>query len=232
MKIKPIEKKKISEQVLEQIKNNIIMGAWPPGSKIPSEQKLAKLFNVSRISVRDAIHRLVGMGVLIRKKGDGTYVNEIIPSQYFKNLLPMLIIEQPELVEVLEFRKIIEVESVRLAADRATDEDLEVLEKNLEKMKETKGNYEQFAIYDINFHTAIAFSTKNRVIIRVTSVMYDILKMAMEMAVKIVGFEDGIYYHTKILECIKKKDGNAAAEMMQQHIENVIVKFERKKELS
>ena len=70
MIIKPIKRKDISEEVLEQLKYNIISGAWPPGTKIPSELELAKLFNVSRVSIREAIHRLMGMGVLTVRKGD------------------------------------------------------------------------------------------------------------------------------------------------------------------
>jgi len=225
MLIKPIEKKDVSEEVLEQLKYNITSGQWQPGTKIPGELELAKLFNVSRVSVRDAIHRLVGMGVLTVRKGDGTYVSEMIPSQYFQTLLPILMIERPALLEVLEFRSIIESESAKLAALRSTDEDISVFEQTLEQMKQSKGNYKKFSTYDLNFHAAIAVATKNTVIIRITSIIHDILESAMEEAVNIVGFEDGIYYHNKIIQSIKDRNPDNAKMIMQQHIDNVITKF-------
>jgi len=227
MFIKPIKKKDISEEVLEQLKYNIISGAWPPGTKIPSELELAKLFNVSRVSVREAIHRLMGMGVLTVRKGDGTYVTEMIPSQYFKSLLPILMIKRPAMLEILEFRSIIESESARLAAIRATDEDISIFEKTLNQMKESKGDYKKFSASDLNCHAASVRATKNSVIIRVTSVLHDILESAMEEAVSMVGFSDGIYYHTQIIQSIKERDPDKAALIMKQHIDNVIAKFRK-----
>lgn len=227
MVIKPIEKKDISDEVLEQLKYNIISGAWPPGTKIPSELELAKLFRVSRVSVREAIHRLMGMGVLTVKKGDGTYVTEMLPSKYFKSLLPILMIDRPDFLEVLEFRGIIESESARLAAIRATDEDISILEKTLEQMKQSKGNHKKFSAGDLSFHASIAMATKNSVIIRVTSILHDILEAAMEEAVYIVGYEDGIYYHSQIIESIKGRDPEKAASIMKQHIDNVIIKLKK-----
>lgn len=228
MCIRPIEKKEVSEEVFEQLKYNIISGVWPSGTKIPSELELTRLFNVSRVSVREAIHRLVGMGVLNVKKGEGTYVAEIAPYGYFSSLLPILMIERPALLEVLEFRSIIESESARLAARRASEEDIKILEEMIEQMKQRKGDYEKFSKSDLSFHAAIAMATKNSIIVKITSILHDILEAAMEEAVKIVGFDDGIYYHTLIVESIKARNEEKAFSIMREHIDNVIRKFDKK----
>ena len=83
MAITAIEKKRVSDEVFEQMKNNIVSGEWAPGARIPGELELVELFQVSRVSVREAIHRLVGMGVLTIRRGEGTFVSEILPSDYF-----------------------------------------------------------------------------------------------------------------------------------------------------
>ena len=138
MAIKPIKQKRVSDEVLEQIKDSIISGEWAPGTKIPGEMDLAEMFGVSRVSIRQAIHRLVGMGVLTIRRGEGTFVSEVFPKDYFNTLLPVLMIEAPDMVEMLEFRAVIEIESARFAALRANDEDISRLEKALSNMKKQR----------------------------------------------------------------------------------------------
>jgi len=225
MAIQPIEKKSISREVLDQIKGHIISGEWAPGTKIPGELELMRRFGVSRISVREAIHRLAGMGVLSVRRGEGTFVTEMLPQQYFNSLLPMLMIEGASLVEILEFRAMIEIESARLAAMRADTDDLRRLEEITGRMGELRGRHEEFALQDLNFHAAIALATHNRVIIKVNAIIHDMLKHAMEEIVRVSGFEGGMYYHAKILEAIRRKDADSAAGVMEEHIRATIRKM-------
>ncbi|HPU45071.1 MAG TPA: FadR/GntR family transcriptional regulator [Thermoclostridium sp.] len=218
MAIKPIKRKTVSDEVLEQIKDNIISGEWAPGTKIPGEMDLAEMFGVSRVSIRQAIHRLVGMGVLTIRRGEGTFVSEVLPKDYFNALLPVLMIEAADLAETLEFRAMIEIESARFAARRATDEDISRMEKALANMKKCQGNYKEFAIEDLNFHTAIALATHNSVVVKVTTILHDMLKDSMEEIVRFRGFQDGLHYHARILDAIKNRDAVAAAELMKEHI--------------
>ncbi|NLU32750.1 MAG: FadR family transcriptional regulator [Clostridiaceae bacterium] len=218
MAIKPIKRKTVSDEVLEQIKDNIISGEWAPGTKIPGEMDLAEMFGVSRVSIRQAIHRLVGMGVLTIRRGEGTFVSEVLPKDYFNALLPVLMIEAADLAETLEFRAMIEIESARFAARRATDEDISRMEKALANMKKCQGNYKEFAIEDLNFHTAIALATHNSVVVKVTTILHDMLKDSMEEIVRLRGFQDGLHYHARILDAIKNRDAVAAAELMKEHI--------------
>lgn len=222
MGIQPIKKKSVSDEVLNQIKNQIISGEWAPGTKIPGEIELTQMFGVSRISVREAIHRLVGMGVLTVKHGEGTYVTEMLPQEYFNTLLPILMIEAASLLEILEFRAIIETQSARLAAQRAEEEDIKRMEEILKRMEQSQGDFRKFALEDLNFHTAIALATRNKVLIKVNAIIHDMLKTAMEEIVSVSGSEGGLYYHGRILEAIKRMDGKTAAEIMQAHIDVTI----------
>lgn len=145
MAITAIKQKRISDEVFEQMKEHIISGDWAPGKKIPGELELVELFNVSRVSVREAIHRLVGMGVLTIRRGEGTFVTEMLPENYMNALLPILMIEGSSFSEMLEFRAIIEVESARLAARRADEQDFYRMEEVLQVMERCKGNNREFA---------------------------------------------------------------------------------------
>ena len=164
MAITAIEKKRVSDEVFEQMKNNIVSGEWAPGARIPGELELVELFQVSRVSVREAIHRLVGMGVLTIRRGEGTFVSEILPSDYFDALLPILMIERPNAIDMLEFRNIIEVESAKLAAKRANDKDIDRMAGIIKKMEDSQGDKDVFSAQDLNFHYAMAIATHNKLL--------------------------------------------------------------------
>ena len=95
--------KNISNKVFQYIKEKIIDKTWKPGDKITSEIQLAEELEVSRISVREAISKLVAMNVLITKKGGGSFVNSFSTTDYMDELIPflMVIIHQVE-VEVVD----------------------------------------------------------------------------------------------------------------------------------
>ncbi len=227
MDIKPIVRRNVSDEVLEQIKSQIISGNWKSGSKIPGEMELTGLFNVSRVSVREAIHRLVGMGVLTVRRGEGTFVTEMLPSNYFSSLLPVLMIEGGNLPEILEFRSIVEVQSAGLAAIRADDEDLRRMEGIIESMEKKDGDYREFAREDLNFHSAVALASHNRVIVKVNAIIHDMMKVAMEKIVNTTGFQGGLYFHKRILKAIREKDRDKAMEIMQAHIDVTIEKMNK-----
>jgi GntR family transcriptional repressor for pyruvate dehydrogenase complex len=225
MAITAIKQKRISDEVFEQMKEHIISGDWAPGKKIPGELELVELFNVSRVSVREAIHRLVGMGVLTIRRGEGTFVTEMLPENYMNALLPILMIEGSSFSEMLEFRAIIEVESARLAARRADEQDFYRMEEVLQVMERCEGNNREFAKADLNFHVAVAMATHNSVIIKVNAIIHDMLKKMMEEIVAITGYTGGLYYHRKILEAIKERDEEAAVRTMSEHINVTIDKM-------
>jgi GntR family transcriptional repressor for pyruvate dehydrogenase complex len=218
MKIQKIKPKRVSDQVLEQMKRQIIDGYWKSGEKIPGEIELTQLFDVSRVSIREAIHRLVGMGVLTIKRGEGTFVSEVLPKDIFHMLLPLLMVNKADLRQVLEFRSIIEVESAKLAADRRTSEDLKELSVVIDKMKETKNDLEEFAKWDLEFHTVIAKSTKNDIITKIHEILIDLLQNAMNQIVVKTGVEHGLFYHQKIFEAIYAKNEQSAEVWMRKHI--------------
>ena len=205
---------------LASLKEQIVSGDWPIGSKIPTETELTSLFRVSRISVRHAIQRLVGMGLLEIRRGDGTYVKEVSVTSQFEDIFPMLMLSKNDYEEIYEFRLILEVENARLAAKRATDDDVKKLRASYEEMRKNVHDIEKFAEYDINFHTDIALATHNSFIIKTTSIIHEVLQKMMVAGVRTVGMDPGIYFHEKIIEAIEQKNATAAAKIMKQHISN------------
>jgi GntR family transcriptional repressor for pyruvate dehydrogenase complex len=229
MPIKQITKKNISTEVFDQIKNNIISGEWRPGDKIPSENELGNLFGVSRVSIRAALQKLCVLGLLTTRHGEGTFVSDLSPDMYMNSLIPILALDETQLVEVLEFRRIIEIESVKLAAQRAQDEDIKELEEIVRSMKESKYDPIKFAEEDSLFHETLVKSAKNPIIYKVNTIIRDILLSQQVKIQEIMGPTLALKYHPAILEAVKKGDSELASKLMEEHIRTTIESVQKAK---
>ncbi len=129
MKKSRSSKNNVSDQIFEQLKDDIAHRVFAPGTKLPSENDLADSFGVGRISVRAAIQKLVAIGLAESRSGEGTFVKKTEASIYLNAIIPMLILEPKGIIELLEFRKGLEMQSCELAASRATAEEIDQLKK-------------------------------------------------------------------------------------------------------
>jgi len=220
MGISRIAKKSVGDEVFEQLKASIIDGIWKPGHKIPSEKELVELLGISRVTVRDAIQRLIGMGVLSVKRGDGTYVNEVVPSQYIGSLFPLLVIDRPGYFDVQEYRLMIEPRIAQIAAAKATDNDIRQLKQSIENLKRQSGNSKNFGKEDMNFHYLLTVCTGNTLLIKINRLIGDVMESVMLEAIIAHSYDGGIKYHTKILKCIEKHDSVEAGQVMYEHIKS------------
>lgn len=229
MGIQPIKKANVSEQVYEQLKRQLLNGEWKQGDKIPSENELAEAFNVSRITVRHAIQKLTALGLIETRVGEGSFVREVKPGVYMNAIIPLAYLGENSTLEVLEFRYVVESESVGLAAERATQEDIAELKEILKNMEDVKEDTKLFAEADLRFHFKIAQITRNSLIIETYNILNDILETAMNDIVKRLGFEIGIYYHTKLLEAIEHHDSEQAKKIMKEHVNKTIENYRKGK---
>ena len=85
--------------VADQILNEIKTGVWTVGDKLPAEARLIERYGVSRVCLREALKKLSVIGILNIVQGDGTYVNELIPSHVFEPFLPLLSCKEVYVVE-------------------------------------------------------------------------------------------------------------------------------------
>ena len=90
MEFKPIKQQKIAEQIAAVLRDAIIKGTYRTGEPLPSERELATQFAVNRSSVREAIHRLEGWGLVNIRQGGGTMVRDVLASAGLQ-VLPYLL---------------------------------------------------------------------------------------------------------------------------------------------
>jgi DNA-binding FadR family transcriptional regulator len=146
------------EQVIEQLRVEIRSGGLPLGERIPTEGELATTFGVGRNTVREAVRALAHAGLLDVRQGDGTFVHATTELSGALRKLP-----GAELREVLELRRVLEVESARLAATRRTAGELAELRKTLRRRDSALGEARiDVAVHaDAEFHRLIVQAAHN-----------------------------------------------------------------------
>lgn len=220
MAVKPVNKSSISEQVFEQLKQQILSGEWSVGMKIPSENELAETMNVSRVTVRQALQKLTVFGLLETRTGEGSFVQgENLGKQMKVAITPSAYLQPHTLREVYDFRRAIEIQSAGLAAEYATDEQIEKLrEIYRQQMDISSDSTEQFARLDLEFHIQIARCTGNTLILTVYEVLWDILSNAMQRTVSKMGFRYAFEYHAQLVDAIAAHDPEKAEQVMRAHL--------------
>ncbi len=224
--LKPIKKESVRGQVYWQLRDQILRRTWPPGSKLPSEHELAQTMGVSRVSIREGIQHLVSLGILETRHGEGTFVRELTSGQvHFNALIPLLVLDDIDILHVLEYRLIVEKGTAALAAERATDQDIAEMEAVYEQMVRLRGDVAKFSHADLEFHLVLAKATANPVLIKVNNVLRTILEVSMENIVDTLGMEDGLHFHRLLIDAVRARDVKAAESIMQEHVDRTIVRL-------
>ena len=220
--LKRVKRKSVTTQVYEQLKAQVLRRVWLPGSKLPSENLLAQQLGVSRVSVREGLQRLVSLGLLETRHGEGTFVCEYDVGIPMNALLPMLALNPADIFHVLEYRRIMEKGTVALVAEKATPEDIAGLKRSYATMVEQQFDIDRFAHANLEFHLELARASGNPVIIKVNSIIKDILSVSMENIVETLGTRDGLDYHQRIIDAIEAHDTQRAESIMEEHIVRTI----------
>ena len=122
MDISAIDRKKVSDEVFEQMKKMISDQVWKEGEKIPSQHELQNMFKVSRVSIREALKKLESYGIIVTQQGRGSFVVRFEDADWFGDSALKVYqnsVDSKTIRDFMEFRRIIEIENVALAVERA-----------------------------------------------------------------------------------------------------------------
>lgn len=231
MHIKSIKRKSVSEEVFDQIKDNIVKGVWKEAEKIPSENELCKIFNVSRVSVRSAIQKLQAVGILTTNQGQGSFVSTSMSGNILNGFIPLLNINTEEFRDILEFREALEFKSIDLAVDRATEADLSKVGDALENMIKHRENYKEFTRFDYEFHLNIVKASKNKIFISIMQSYKSIFINYLEEMNKVYQTKDmSLENHKNIYEALLKGDNQRAKSIIRKSMDTNLKRFRRKKD--
>lgn len=154
---------KLSDVIVQQLEKRILDGVLKPGDRLPPERQLAEEFGVSRPSLREAIQQLASRGLLSSRQGGGTWVTDRLETA-FSDPWEKLLGQHEELRgDLLEFRRVLEGTVARCAASRATQADLERLQRCVDRLQQAYrgGDLAEQAQADVEFHQAVAEASHN-----------------------------------------------------------------------
>ncbi len=214
----------------EQLKALLLEGHWKAGEKIPSEAELCRMTGVSRVSVRTALKSLIAQGFLVSRQGDGTFVVDISVDMNMDLLVPIIGLDKRNILEVLQYRKILEVGIIPLIFENLTEKNLEDLECNLVELEQTpEGEIETITELDLEFHRMLCRISGNSLIIKVNRILGNLFRKSMEDVVVALGNQTGRKYHRQIFEAIRAGDQQKTTALVREHIQNTIESIERAK---
>ena len=217
------EPKRLYQKIGRNIRQQIVDGEYPVGSRLPAERDIAETLTVSRTIVREALIMLELEGLIEVRKGSGIHVisNENAIAANDQNVE-----NDVGPFELLQARQLIESNIAAFAATQVNKSNLQAMRAALELEQEelSLGNGSKG---DEMFHIAVAEATQNTVLVSLTQQLWDIRekspmwKRLHDWIEKIDYLEDWIEDHQKIIDAMTSKNPEAAREAMWQHLENV-----------
>lgn len=211
------------EIIILRIKELITTKQLESGDRLPSERALSERFNVSRNQVRSAIQKLEFYGLLKRLPQSGTVVSSIGVTAMNGMMQDILKLQKPDFKSLVETRILLEQNSVKLAAERRSDEDLEHLEQALNDYTRKVTTGESAVEEDMMFHLKLVEASGNSVI---HSLMLIIIPeiIAFFMKNKIcddVEAQKLVREHQAIFDAIKNKDASEAVKALDVHFTDI-----------
>lgn len=222
MALKPIKKKKLFEEIITAIEEYIQVEDISSGDRLPSENEMAALFQVSKTAIREAMSVLQANGIIEKRSGAGIFLKDM-GGETIGNRVVNHLLGRKELNELLEFRRGIETEAVALAAERSTEEDLGLIMQAHEKLVEAQNNGNLGQEEDYMFHYSIILASHNSIYKEVFDTVADKfeegIRLSKLQSSTVPGrFQEAAKEHEKIIEALQRKDAKAAADAMRNHL--------------
>lgn len=195
------------EQVIDQLRAQILAGSWGIGSRIPTESELAQLTGTSRNTVREAVQSLVHAGLLERRQGSGTYV---LAASELAGAVGRRVATAHH-VHVLEVRRTLEVGAARLAAMHRTPDDVQRLRALLADRNAAmrRGDVNTQIALDVALHHAIGQAAHNPVLTELYENVVDTLRENVRSNMDVHGGTDE-NEHLALVDAIEAQDADRA----------------------
>ncbi len=226
----PIEKIKASEQVAELLLDYILKGGVNPGDKLPPERELAKQFNVTRTTLREALKKLEQLKLIVIRQGHGIRVEDYQNASV--DLLFYLLkvdgeIDLNVLKNLLEARELFGTDVARLAARRAEKNDIEQMSNQMKELVKARDPH-QLQLHDFEFFRQLALASKNIVYILLMNTLKSIYKKHLQLFLPLTSTLD-TDLQQEILQAVIKGDEEKAAEKAGKflHPDRELFKFTR-----
>lgn len=219
-----IEKINLSNEAFNHILAIIAAQGYEPGTKIPSEHELVIMLGVSRNTIRSALNRLNALGILEARHGNGYFLKNVDVDVFSSLQLPIFLEAQSNLETFTEFRMGVEPQGAALAALRAAPEDIESMRQALELSRRHLDDKKQFAVFDMDFHLAVAKGSGNSIIYRSIEMLKALYTVWLSNFIAVHGNAKSDRFHHQIFDAVHARNADRAREAMTEHLADVLHK--------
>jgi GntR family transcriptional regulator, transcriptional repressor for pyruvate dehydrogenase complex len=209
----------LSEAAFEKLVKSLIHGAWKEGDRIPPERELCQKLGIGRASLREALKALELIGMVESKVGDGTFVCP--RSEFLSRPLLWAITgtDRNELRDLVEARRLLEMDIAALAADRATSEELEEIADAVEELRRNTDQPAAALEADMKFHLAVARASHNQVLTNAVQLLRNLMKHWLHLKLQLpTAGVMVLKQHEAICSAIRYRDAALARSLMAEHL--------------
>lgn len=225
---KPVENKKVYQQVVDQIQNMIFDGTLKAGDRLPAEREMVKLFQVSRTSVREAVRALDILGLVECRHGGGNFIRKDFDTGFFEPLSLMFKLHNGNALELFKVRKMLEIEAVSQAVEQMTARQCDELKSILEKLSQTDDEDEKVKL-DAEFHFKIIEASNNYLLKcfynAVSGIMKSFISDARKIFLKAEKMKKLSKLHEDIYKAVISRDSEKAKDAISKHFDFVIENY-------
>ena len=217
-----IDRRGLSEQIIERILDMIKDNKLRPGDRLPPERVLAEQMGVSRSSLREALKALALMKIITHRQGSGTYITSLEPQLLITRFDFIVLLDDSTYHTLFEARKAIEAGITEIAAERITDCEILELKKWQQYSINFIDNSEEFLKADLEMHDLICKATGNTIL---QKIMASLVKLGIHsrrrtgQSVEIR--KQVIIDHNEIIKALVDKNPIAARKAMLDHLNRV-----------
>lgn len=214
------------DEIAAILGSEILSGARPPGSRMPTAEELFERFGASRVLMREVTKTLVAKGMIAAKSRVGTLV---LPPEHWNWFDPDLLawrvrlgFDEEFLMHLVQMRRAVEPAAAALAAEKRTAKHMADIREALAAMTRAQGDRRGFVEADLDFHIAVATASGNPLFRSFAAVVETALDAYFTLSTPMTtaAMVDIVGHHTRIGDAIERRDSNAAADAMLAVIED------------
>jgi len=226
MKVERIRSNSAPERVVNQFLRNLETGEMQAGQKLPTQDKLSEMFGVGRSSIREAMNALAMMGYVEILQGKGSYIKKELPAKNAIESNSSFFFETTNLFNLLEIREVLECYAVEKAAIVASEDDLAMLRKAVNRLAKSGKHLREYLFADLNFHIAISLCARLPELSKLVKEIHELWNKKWPVifsASQEEKIEKSIQTAKQVLRHIEQGEGKQGARSMRNHLSTVNV---------
>ena len=213
-----LDREKLREQIADHIQDMIATNQLKSGEQLPSEREMAKIVDVNRGTLREAIRLLEQRGLIEMRVGSGAYVVSVSPSTVTDSIERYFAFGSCSHEDLITLRGILDPEIAALAAERATAAEIECLRQLAERIEESFfEDTTRYAADDAEFHVTVAQASHNDLVIAIMGGLHKVMARWILAQSRRHQLEGGARSHRAVYEAIAKRSPEDARQAMRIH---------------